>query len=84
MSDWQVGDLAVCVKPVANLQSGAIYRVVSVCCDGSGLNVDGGIPLPGTHAFSSGRFRKLRADQHEACKPEFVTLLKRSKRKVSA
>jgi hypothetical protein len=36
--------------------------------------------------FSAGveRFRKVRRDAHEACEAEFVTLLRRSKRKASA
>jgi hypothetical protein len=35
-------------------------------------------------AFAAARFRKIRPDEHENCEPEFVELLKRSKKRVSA
>lgn len=43
--------------------------------------VEGHTPDPW---FNAEDFRKVVADKHEACETEFVTLLKRSKRKVSA
>ena len=92
MSDWQVGDLAVCVElddihPVwrkqCALKVGESYRVAALHTspwNGSVL-LDLGWP---NHAFqyfhpAAWRFRKIRPDEHEACEPKFVTLLKRTK-----
>jgi hypothetical protein len=96
MSDWQVGDLAVCVDNAPRsttapgiqyrLECGRVYRVSALRQARSGkLNLFmEGVAYPfgiGNGAF---RFRKIRPDQHEACEPEFVTLLKRTKRTVPA
>lgn len=99
MSDWQVGDLAVCVDDRFNpaygetlLARGRTYTVVEVTyCTisnvlwhaGTGL-VLAGVPCSGLHGFAAERFRKIRPDEREACEPEFVTLLNRIKRKVEA
>jgi hypothetical protein len=93
-TDWQVGDLAVCVEdqPLpgtvstgATIRKGAVYRVVGLKEHRGDLNLFlHGITYRlgiGTRAF---RFRKIRPDEQEACEPEFVTLLKRAKRPVSA
>jgi hypothetical protein len=77
MSDWAPGDLAAVVDPTLSLKHGEICRVASVCCGGTGLNVEGHVP--DCHAFRASRFSKIRPDKHEDCEPEFVTLLKRSK-----
>jgi hypothetical protein len=90
VSDWQAGDLAMCVidggwfghihgsLPSIFPEKNAVYRVVKVRprdqitflyfaeIDGKGWN--------------AAAFRKIRPDEHEACEPEFVTLLKRSKK----
>ncbi len=99
MGDWQVGDLAVCVddsppqfcpkcgrKEAVNLPplvAGSVYRVrdcgLSKCGGNYGLAVQ-----KGKGGWNADRFHKIRPDEQEACEPEFVTLLKRSKRKVSA
>jgi hypothetical protein len=34
--------------------------------------------------WTASRFRKIRPDERKACEPEFVTLIKRAKRPVSA
>jgi hypothetical protein len=39
---------------------------------------------PGVLPWCACQFRKVVSDKHEACEAEFLTLLKRSKRKVSA
>jgi hypothetical protein len=98
MSDWAVGDLALCINdavcPFAGhnggMVNGKIYTVRDIIVvDGqTGLRFKD-LPDPGPNdcrylAFSETRFRKIRPDEHEACEPEFVKLLKRSKRKVSA
>jgi len=96
MSDWQVGDLAVCVDDGPRyfeqnviVKKDAVYRVTGLAAtkDGEGtLFLEGVIGwLPGERgpvAYRVSRFRKIRPDEHEACEPEFVTLLKR--KKVSA
>lgn len=96
MSDWQVGDLAVCVNgdpnPLAperpRPKQGATYRVRAITSTGydpfaqtwtHGLALDG---LGSDYAPS--RFRKIRPDERKACEPEFVTLLKRSRKTVPA
>ena len=94
--DWQVGDKAVCVdaKPrrheqtgslspdVHRLIEGRVYTVAGVVGDASLALAE--VPVPETDewygGFSSYRFRKIRPDEHEACEPEFVTLLKKSKK----
>ena len=93
MSDWQVGDLAVCVddRDCRKLANGRVYGVVEVIPPGS-VSSDGvpnstgitGLRLAGVQnrphcAWSEYRFRKVRPDKHEACEDEFVTLLKRGK-----
>lgn len=100
MSDWQVGDLAVCVDASKfRCEHGTVHfgghcpplgsahRVAAVLdaipysslrtgttpCRCPCLAFDGGM------VGHVRRFRKIRPDEHEACEPEFVTLLKRSK-----
>ena len=101
MSDWQVGDLAVCMDTTPRpssppggfktLAKGAVYRVRGMRITKSGgfnLLMEGhNPPAPGCptgKGWRADRFRKIRPDEHEACETEFVTLLKRSKRPVSA
>jgi hypothetical protein len=96
--DWKVGDLALCVdaSPTMNgretgLAEGRVYRVTayfpipepSKFGPSPGILV-GGVKFAGRRSFSSARFRKIRPDEHEDCEPEFVELLKRSKKRVSA
>lgn len=92
MSDWQVGDLAVCVDDqprdgdvldldFATLRAGRLYRVANVCFGGLGLHV-AEAPVRRKAGWWADRFRKIRPDEHQACEPEFVKLLKRSKRKA--
>ena len=101
MSDWQVGDLAVCVddspckcpcggSPVS-VTAGVIYRVEAMRPNPGStgpwptLILQGVGARPGHYrGVNENRFRKIRPDEHRACEEEFVTLLKRSKRKVSA
>ena len=102
MSDWQVGDLAVCVDARPNprcghrpspLVEGKVYRVAGIdpyperhALYGmdTGLFLRGMRSAANSGGFAASRFRKIRPDEHEACEPEFVQLLKRSKRKVNA
>lgn len=95
MSDWQVGDLALCVvkpKPDPGITSGwspavgSTYTVMEVARDMRGVVLNffedaAYDPYCGFDAFC---FRKIRPDKHEDCEPEFVELLNRVKRKVSA
>jgi hypothetical protein len=93
---WQVGDKAVCVDASASslLLKGEIYTVAGIFPH-AGLDLRGvrgafGLlfleitPTPGCAAFSESRFRKIVSDKHEPCEAEFVTLLNRAKRPVSA
>jgi hypothetical protein len=98
MSDWAVGDLVVCVDDVpqagdrvrSGLVRGRTYTVSGLFYEGPGDRCSVGLtlvelmPPPGRFAFCSDRFRKILPDKHEACETEFVTLLNRIKRKVSA
>ncbi len=96
MSDWQIGDLALCVddrvcpfwRTNAGLVQGKTYAVVGVMGNGSsllhgpgvGLTLDG-VVTPSAN-ISSARFRKILPDKHEPCEAEFVALLKREKVKA--
>lgn len=94
MSDWQVGDLAVRVtkgtwhcedygKPKDKAPSvGEACRVIAVRAhvDANYLEL-AEYPEGQWHAPN---FRKIRPDEQEPCETEFVELLNRSKRKVSA
>ncbi len=66
---------------------GAISKVIAISPAMVGM---GGVParqcgclslhFPDGSLGHVGRFRKIRPDEHEACEPEFVTLIKRAKR----
>jgi hypothetical protein len=93
VSDWAVGDLAVCVKDGAwefeqcsapsdvedkGPRKGQMLRVSDV------VQMRGEIWLhfpdfDWCDVYLHSRFRKILPDKHEACESEFVTLLKRSK-----
>jgi hypothetical protein len=95
MSDWQVGDLAVRVdcecggghsRSSTGLKLGAVYRVVGVrpgpflrCRAPCALILAEDHTPTAYLGICSVTFRKIRPDEHEACEPEFVTLLRRSK-----
>jgi hypothetical protein len=95
VSDWAVGDLAVCVdtsviccneyahvghRAFNNLGTIRITRVSVGPCGCTELFWAGCPPWGGL----AKRFRKILPDKHEACETEFVDLLKRIKRPVSA
>src|SRR5690349_7029545 len=97
---WEIGDVAVCVdaKPEASrkhtlLTEGAVYTVSGFITSPSGelgLTLAGVVGTrPGPHfgkegPYRSSRFRKIRPDTHERCEDDFITLLKRSRKAVSA
>jgi hypothetical protein len=95
-TDWQVGDLAVRVRTPEGFERrcvvgkptplGTVRRVdgiVSVHGEVGLIFTNDPSPHP-TKAWASCQWRKVVKDKREACEPEFVTLLKNSKRKVSA
>jgi len=96
MSEWQVGDLAVCVDagPIRignrfnarpDLIEGHVYRVIALDCAHPEWQNEPCLELEGVFFLASvQRFRKIRPDEQEACEPEFVTLLRKSKQRVSA
>jgi hypothetical protein len=102
VSDWQVGDKALCVdarrspgvRTHVPLVEGRIYTVVGVAArravhalyglDTGGLFLAGLVSGGTSGAYAADRFRKIRPDEHSACEEEFVTLLKRTKRTVTA
>jgi hypothetical protein len=84
MSDWQVGDLAVCVDTAKRgcwhatyIKQGTVYAVRGAYRDQDGDHVLAleGVAFP----YLSDRFRKITPDKREACEDEFITLLKRGK-----
>jgi hypothetical protein len=103
MSDWQVGDLAVCVDDTqqcrvetgelthAERKAGLrflvrgrgyiITRIVEHWTGRQGVFIQG---QPVARPYAADRFAKLRPDAHEKREEEFVTLLKRSRKRVSA
>jgi hypothetical protein len=91
---WQVGDLAVCVElnpqtpfSLGGLRVGSIYTVTASYLGVSGVHCVDLAEARSSHqsgGYQSFRFRKIRPDEHQACEPEFVTLLKRTKRPVAA
>jgi hypothetical protein len=98
VNDWQVGDLALCVAdapcaccgtPTAAV-AGRVYRVTDYYLATRGfwcLSLEGVHPITNTkhwRGINAARFRKIRPDELEACEPEFVTLLKRTKHKTPA
>jgi hypothetical protein len=87
VSDWAVGDKAVCIREPQDKRNhaskGAIYTVAEVVLGGSGLTFRE-IPHPNAIGYKAINFRKILPDKHEACETEFVDLLKRIKRPVSA
>jgi hypothetical protein len=97
VSDWQVGDLALCVNAAKDaidtrlnpaLEERRTYRVerLGEVSDYFCLGLEGlRDPDDNKHfAYRADRFRKILPDEHEDCEPEFVTLLNRIKRKVEA
>lgn len=90
MSDWQVGDLALCA---AGKGCGDCWENGPHPLDGRTLTVIGVDDWGESHPaltfaeaerlnWCACQFRKIRPDEHEACEPEFVKLLKR--KRVSA
>lgn len=98
--DWQVGDLAVFVGSVKKTaenahrffgrksKRGEIKRVIGVV---GPIYGEMGLIFANhersrhpTGAWSELQYRKVIPDKHEACESEFVDLLKRAKRPVSA
>lgn len=104
MSDWQVGDLAVCVDCSEFVcASGTKHTAIYAVPVGTVIKVAAIVPAIIDRGYGAGepcgclnlrnadgkggnlrRFRKIRPDEHQACEEEFVKLLKRSKRPVSA
>jgi hypothetical protein len=95
MSDWQVGDLAVCVddcpcpvtkRPVRGIHAGKSYTVAGFIQfkEKTFLRLAGVEAVSQSGGFFPHRFRKIRPDEHEACEEEFRILLKLSKQRVSA
>jgi hypothetical protein len=95
MSDWAVGDRALCVKSGEKTSEGRIYTVAQIIPPGSFCDgIYNHHPVTGlrfvevAHSYRAAsderRFRKIRPDEHQSCEPEFVTLLENFKRKVSA
>lgn len=97
MSDWQVGDLAVCVDGGPGRDSrwrvcGQLFREGDGPLEAGQIYTVRAIRADVDHlAFGlveipgpwrADRFRKLRPDAHEACEEEFATLLKRAPAKV--
>jgi hypothetical protein len=94
--DWKIGDLALCVAvshPMFSdisrrLNVGTAYTVVMIGRPLRALNGERGLgfaevsPTRKERGYPESMFRKIRPDEHEKCEPEFVELLKRSKRKV--
>lgn len=85
MSDWQVGDLALCVDdaPVYDGQPvqvtvGQTYRVGGFSPGRDDIRLHIEVNSYELKYYAS-RFRKIQPDKHESCEPEFVRLLKRSK-----
>lgn len=84
-----------CCAAALPVTEGKIYEVLEVYLGRNLRGVEGaylvlagvGLSIP-THPIAKGlsanRFRKVLRDKHEACESEFVTLLKRSTKKVSA
>lgn len=92
---WEVGDLAVKVGgswpgmwtvPEVSAKRGTIRKVDGVVCrDGWTALVFNDHPSPHfTRGWHANGWRKITPDAHEDCEPEFVTLLNRIKRPVSA
>lgn len=94
MSDWAVGDLATPAQAIraqyailSGIETGGVYTVaglVDMHTDDPGLIIAGHPSPHETRSWAAYAFRKIRPDEHEACETEFVTLPKRSKRKVDA
>jgi hypothetical protein len=90
---WEVGDLALCVDDgrctccgEQYFRNGGVYTVAGAWpLDGEvWLSFEDISPLAHDEWWNAVTFRKIIPDAHEACEEEFVTLLKRTKRKVSA
>jgi hypothetical protein len=98
VSDWQSGDLAICVD-ASPCKCGHCGGLPMLLIDGASYAVveigPGWLEFPTKVApdecwecnqfvASSSRFRKIRPDEHAPCEEEFVELLNLSKRKVTA
>lgn len=93
---WQIGDKAVALGQGScgfcgptddhRIGKGDVLTVVGVIPSWPGLPADLDFDeVPSAdEPWCSCAFRKIIPDQHEACEEEFVTLLKRTKRKQSA
>lgn len=90
MTDWAPGDLALCIEAEGptppGLYVGGVYTVQGVvrAAGQTGIVIEGYPSWHPTGAWLASCFRKIHPDEQKACEPEFVTLLKRSKNRVSA
>ena len=92
MSDWAVGDLALCVDAtffngigeaaLGAPRAGGVYAVIGIEAAPEGFTC---LDLHDVDYFCDARqFRKIRPDAHDACEAEFRILLQLSKKRVSA
>lgn len=97
MSDWQVGDLAVCVNAGSAgsaLEDGRIYTVSGIFSQSGpswlrshapyGLYLAEAVAPSSSGSFDPERFRKIRPDEHEGNAEDWQLLRETHKRKVSA
>ena len=95
MSGWEVGDLALCIEPngffddATGMNSLGPDPVLKGIYQVTGLVMEESMPclvfeeFPGDW-YDPRCFRKIKPDAHEGCEPEFVTLLKHSKKRIDA
>lgn len=78
------------ISAFARLEVGRVYRVLRIGENDRGsLGIDIGVQNKDLFAgfndiWPPDCFRKVAPDKREACEPEFVTLIKRAKRPVTA
>ncbi|QDP53755.1 MAG: hypothetical protein GOVbin7759_42 [Prokaryotic dsDNA virus sp.] len=81
MTDWQKGDLALCVRHVAPIKVGQIHTVVFVAPDRNtgiiALAFEGVEPAnPEADCFLSNRFRKITPPRPTADDREVIDIMK--------
>lgn len=81
MSDWQVGDLALCIRGGASIKAGEVHAVVSVW--DTGLSLADKVSIARRGSYKKSRFVKVTPPAADDFDRETIALLNGVKEPVA-